>query len=447
LIDTAIDGPQSFFARREIIDEYGWRNFGDLYADHEAVGNSGGAQLIAHYNNQYDVVYGALIQYLRGGDSRWFDLASDLARHAIDIDIYHTNEDRAAYNGGLFWHTDHYLDAGTATHRSFSKLSLCKRDRQTYGGGPGNEHNYTSGLLLYYYLTGDETARASVVSLADWVINMDDGSRRFLGWLDRRPTGFCSASAGYGYHGPGRGSGNSLNALVDAYTMTRKERYLSKAEEVIRRCIHPDDDCQKQGLDDVERHWSYLVFLQALAKYLECKEEKGEDDESHAYARASFLHYAEWMLENEVPYATILHKVLIPTETWPAQDVRKSAIFHIAAKYSNGGLRARFTSRASFFFQTCVRDLLSFNTCVLTRPIALLLANAHVHCYFETHSEDAPQLTKHYVFGKRQQFSPQFVELYWIRERVANALQHLTSKRVAIARFLKKRRSSELYGG
>ena len=31
-----IDGPNSFFARREIIDEYGWRNYGDIYADHEA---------------------------------------------------------------------------------------------------------------------------------------------------------------------------------------------------------------------------------------------------------------------------------------------------------------------------------------------------------------------------------------------------------------------------
>ena len=28
--------PRSFFARREVIDEYGWRNFGEVYADHEA---------------------------------------------------------------------------------------------------------------------------------------------------------------------------------------------------------------------------------------------------------------------------------------------------------------------------------------------------------------------------------------------------------------------------
>src|SRR5262245_15477626 len=159
LLDGAIAGPQSFFARREIIDEYGWRHFGDLYADHEAVGHTGETPLVAHYNNQYDVIYGAIVQYLCGGDRQWFDLARDLARHVIDIDIYHTQEDRPAYNGGLFWHTDHYLDAVTATHRSYSKATLANRGFRSYGGGPSNEHNYTSGLLLYYFLTGDVTAR------------------------------------------------------------------------------------------------------------------------------------------------------------------------------------------------------------------------------------------------------------------------------------------------
>ena len=128
LIDQVISGPRSFFARRETIDEYGWRHFGDLYADHEAVGHVGDTPLVAHYNNQYDVIYGAIVQYLRGGDWRWFELMADLARHVIDIDIYHTEEDRPSYNGGLFWHTDHYLDAGTATHRTYSKTNLEGKD-------------------------------------------------------------------------------------------------------------------------------------------------------------------------------------------------------------------------------------------------------------------------------------------------------------------------------
>jgi hypothetical protein len=443
LIDSAIEGPQSFVARREIIDEYGWRHFGDLYADHEAVGHDAATPLIAHYNNQYDVIYGALVQYLRSGDKRWFELAFDLARHVIDIDVYHTQEDRPAYNGGLFWHTDHYLDAGTATHRAYSKASLNTKDGRFYGGGPANEHNYTSGLLLLYYLTGDETARDTVLSLADWVINMDDGSRRFCGWLDKRPTGLCSASATWEYHGPGRGAGNSLNALIDAYSLTHEQCYLTKAEEIIRRCIHPRDDFEARCLDNIEHHWSYLVFLQALGKYLDCKTQKSEIDRMYQYARASLLHYADWMLSHEVPYATVLDKVEIPTETWPAQDIRKSVVFHMVAKYVEGPLRETFRERASFFFQTCVTDLRSFPTCALTRPLALLLSNAHVHSYFEKHSEaPAPQATESYDFGRPQRFSSQFAQLYWARQKVAYLLRSVTEKGRLIGRLVRKKQSS-----
>jgi PcRGLX-like N-terminal RIFT barrel domain/PcRGLX-like protein central beta sandwich domain len=437
LIDGAVSGSRSFFARREIIDEYGWRHFGDLYADHEAVGHTADTPLVAHYNNQYDVIYGAIVQYLRSGDRRWSDLVVDLARHVIDVDIYHTEEDHPAYNGGLFWHTDHYLDAGTATHRAYSKAALAKRDAGAYGGGPSNEQNYTSGLLHYYYLTGDETAREAVLSLADWVINMDDGAQRPFGTIDRRPTGLCSSTASRGYHGPGRGAGNSINALLDAYVLTHDARYFVKAEQLIRRCIHPKDNIKNRNLDEPEHRWSYLVFIQSLGKYLDCKIDKGEIDCRYAYAQASLLHYAEWMLEHEVPYATVLHKVKIPTETWPAQDIRKSVVFHLAAKHATGHVRERFRAKASIFFQTCIRDLLSFSTCTLTRPIVLLLTNAYVHPYFQQHPEEtAPQPKENYDFGEPQQFRPQFAELYCAREKFSACISRVVNWRQRMVGFL-----------
>jgi hypothetical protein len=419
LIDTAIEGSRSFFARREIIDEYGWRHFGDLYADHEAAKHTGQSPLVAHYNNQYDVIYGAIVQYFRSGDLRWFALMRDLARHVIDIDIYHTQEDRPAYNGGLFWHTDHYLDAATATHRAYSKANLRNDSSHHYGGGPANEHNYTTGLLHYYFLTGDETAREAVLGLADWVISMDDGSQRFGGYFDRRPTGFCSSTAGRGYHGPGRGAGNSINALLDAYILTQEEHYLAKAEQIIRRCIHPADNIRERHLDDVEHRWSYTVFLQVLGKYLDLKFDKGDMDYMYGYAQASLLHYAEWMLTHEVPYMTVLDRVEIPTETWPAQDIRKCVVFHLASKHAAEPLRSAFRQRAEFFFQTCIRDLRAWRTCTLTRPIALLMTNAYVHAYFQLHPEEtAPPPCKQYDFGLPRRFTPQLYELYWIRDKL-----------------------------
>jgi hypothetical protein len=41
LVASAVDGPDSFEHKREVVDEYGWRHFGEVWADHEAVGHKG----------------------------------------------------------------------------------------------------------------------------------------------------------------------------------------------------------------------------------------------------------------------------------------------------------------------------------------------------------------------------------------------------------------------
>ena len=350
LVEGIISGTNNFFSRREVIDEFGWRHFGDLYADHEAIHSTEDQPLVAHYNNQYDVVYGGIIQFLRTGNHNWFVLSRDLAKHVIDIDIYHTAGDRSAYRGGLFWHTDHYCDAATATHRAFSKANLGTRASHQYGGGPSNEHNFACGLLHYFYLTGDYSASESVKTLAEWVLAMDDGAESKLGWLDRRPTGQCSSTANRYYHGPGRGSAFSISTLLDAYQLTNDRKYIAKVEELLERCIHPHEDIDKRGLADIEAKWSYLVFLQVLGKFLFLKEETGEHDYFYHYARESLLHYAKWMIEHEVPYKQVLHKVCLPTETWPAQDIRKSFVFGIASRYASDTLGEKFNQKRRFFF-------------------------------------------------------------------------------------------------
>lgn len=368
-MQTIVDGPSSFFAGREAIDEFGWRHFGDVYADHEAVHHKGPEPFVSHYNNQYDVVFGLLRQGLRSGDARWFELATDLVRHVSDIDIYHTQDDKAAYNGGLFWHSDHYLPAGLATHRTYSRLNA----KGSYGGGPDNEHNYTSGLLTWYFLTGDREAADAVKSLADFVMAADDGRRTLLRFLSSAPTGNASKTVSPDYHGPGRGAGNSINALLDAYCLFGERSYMSKAEELIQRCVHPDDDIAELNLDEPEVRWSYLVFLQSLAKYLCMKREADEEDDRFFYAVDSLLHYARWMLLNERPYSELLHKVLLPTETWPAQDVRKARVLEAAAQYCTDEEERQAMFRMSAqFMERCLTDVLKYQTSHLVRPRVLL---------------------------------------------------------------------------
>jgi hypothetical protein len=417
LLAGAVEGPNSLRARREIIDEHGWRNYGDLYADHEAAHYSGPQPVISHYNNQYDVLYGALLQYARSGDVRWWQLAQPLARHIIDIDIYHTDRDKAAYNDGLFWHTDHYRDAATGTHRGYSRAN-CRPGDRSYGGGPSNEHNYTTGLLHYYFLTGEPDARDAVLCLADWVLAMDDGRRNVLGVVDDGPTGLASQTALPDCHGPGRGAGNSINALLDAWLVSGRRRYLDFAETLVRRCIHPDDDIAGRDLLNVERRWSYTVGLSVLARYLDVKAEAGELDAMYSYGRASLLRYAEWMLQHEEPYFAHPEKLEYPTETWAAQELRKANVLRLAARHAAEPLRGRLLIRGEEFASRAWSDLLRFESRTVTRALALVLIEGTRDAFFQTVPAGlAPPPLKEHGFEKAPPFIPQ-------RQRVLAKMKH-----------------------
>lgn len=412
LVDHVVQGPDSFFAKREVIDEFGWRNFGDVYADHENQHFDGEKPVISHYNNQYDLVYGLLRRFLATADWPWYELGDDLARHVVDIDIYHTNEDKAAYSGGLFWHTDHYVDANRSTHRTYSKDSPQARAGAPYGGGPANEHNYTSGLTLHYLLTGNPASRDTVLGLAQWVLNMDDGKRTILGVVDPGPSGGASSTYTPLFHGPGRGAGNSINALLDAYRLSQEPTYLARAEELVRRVIHPEDDPTLLGLKDPESRWSYLVFLQVLGKYLDFKVELGAQDRMFHYARASLLQYAAWMAENEVPYIETLDRVEYPTETWPAHDVRKSVVFDFAAYYGPSELREKYLERSRFFHKAALDGLSRFATRTQTRPLAILLQSGGFRAAFELLGPSKEKLPSASVdLGRPSGFVPQKVRV------------------------------------
>lgn len=370
-VNSAIEGTSSFFAKREVVDEYGWRHFGDLWADHEGAYYNGPQPVISHFNNQYDALQAFLLLFQKTGDERWWQLADPLARHVIDIDIYHTDRDKSAYNGGLFWHTAHYQHAATATHRTMSRQMFPQGGG---GGGPGNEHNYTTGLLLYHQLTRHAPAREAVIRLAEWVIAMDDGRQHLLGAVCDAPTGAASSTADSSYHGPGRGAGNSINSLLDAWLLTSDDRYWEFAETLIRRTIHPCDDIAARDLLNAELRWSYTVYLQSLFKFLDVAAAAGRKGDSYWYARESLLHYARWMAENEVFYLDRPERLEYPTETWAAQEVRKGNVLLMAAIHdSNSAERASFHARADEIHCRAWNSLLSFETKHFTRPTVLAL--------------------------------------------------------------------------
>jgi hypothetical protein len=293
----------------------------------------------------------------------------ELASHVTDIDVYHCSEDKAAFNGGHFWHTNHYRPVHTATHRSHSiKMGIP-------GGGPAAEHNYTTGLMLHYFMTGSERSREVALQLAEWVLNMDDGAKSRYWWIDRGETGLASATAAVDYHGPGRAAANSINALLDAHRLTRDPRYLAKIDRLVTRSIHPLDSPDALELLDAERRWSYTVFLQVLGKYLEYRYEQGLVDVSFHYARDSLLNYAHWMADHEEPYLDHPERLEFPTETWAGQDLRKAAVFEFAACHADSAeARELFRRRADSFVNYGTSTLKAMPTSYFARPTVLLLA-------------------------------------------------------------------------
>jgi hypothetical protein len=427
LVNLAIEGEDSFFAKRETIDEYGWRNFGDVYGDHEAVYHNGDSPLISHYNNQYDCTLGFGIQYLRTQDRRWLDLMLPMADHAWDIDTYHTDQDKLLYNGGLFWHTYHYADAHTATHRSYPKqlrVSQSFDDGQdldelgetgeklsknyAIGGGPAASHNYSTGWMLAYYLTGKERYKEAAINAADYVMRIDDGSKTPFKWFSRGDTGYSTCS-GEGYYGPGRASGNSTHALLTGHELTGERKYLERAELLMRRTVHPEQDLQALDLLNAELRWFYTMYLQALGRYVDYKLKLGERDADFRYGVATLRHYARWMARHERPTLSEPENLQYPTETWAAQDMRKWHVLEHAARHeSDDAERKRMWDTADFFFNYSVDYLNDSPTKSLCRPVVILLNFGWQREWMLEHRDD-PAFTEPIDddFGRPQTFVPQ----------------------------------------
>ncbi|MBK1849807.1 hypothetical protein FE845_00500 [Marinobacter sp. 1-4A] len=387
LIAEGLEGKSNFFAKREIIDEFGWRNFGDIFADHETLYQAKNEEpFISHYNNQYDAIYGFARQFALTGERRWFELMDDLARHVADIDIYHTEEDRAEYNNGLFWHTDHYLDAHTATHRTFSKLNDTSSTPGQTGGGPAAEHCYTTGLLYHHYMTGSQASRDAVLQLANWIRISHEGQgglleqilavkKHDLPKLKALLKGQQTSIHQYPFT---RGTGNYINALLDASLLEPDGNWLKHAEDVISKTIHPLDNIDERNLLNVETGWSYLILMTSIARYLHIKMEFGDTDAHLVYAHEAFMHYTNWMLENERPFLSDPEQLEFPNDTWVAQDIRKAMLMFQAAELSSVNAKS-FQNRGHQWLEEIVKTLAKSEQKHYSRILIILMQNYGPH--------------------------------------------------------------------
>ncbi len=411
LLHPSMNEERGFNAKREQLDEFGWRNYGEVYADHEAAFHTGDDIFVSHYNNQYDSIWGFAKQFALTGDPRWQQLTIDLAQHVMDIDIYRTDQDRVEYNNGLFWHTDHYAHAQTATHRTFSSLQINDQGHPSSGGGPGPQHCYSSGLVYHYYMTGDTEAKATVLGMGEWIRNYIEGTgsvieaaKKTLREDSKNFVQTCKGAKIFKYTYPmDRGTGNYLRTLMDCYELTTEKKYLVQIENIISKTAGPSDEIEARGFDNIELTWYYVIFLQEVIRYLDLKRELNQFDHSFYYARATLLHYAKWMVKNEEPYLENAHKLDYPNATWTAQEPRKIHILYAAYKYAVKD-RKPFLEKARYFRDYVTNELSTSDTLHYSRIQILLLQNHGPSAFLDMDSLPYPAVMEKPITDQEECF-------------------------------------------
>jgi hypothetical protein len=452
-INLGIEGKHSFFNKREKNDVFGWRNYGEIDADHEAVNAPADSYFISHYNNQYDPLMGMTLQYLHTANPKWLALIHPLNQHIQDIDIYDTTEDKAEYNGGLMWHTDHYLPAETSTHRSNSKYHKAAYEGFLGGGGPGGQHCYTTGLMLQYRLFGDESAKTKVIQLCNWIRCFYNGSGSIAERTFRLLTMDIKQNVltNIGFKAPGykypldRGTGNYLTALLDCFDLTENIELLKEMGLVVRGTFHPNENIELRDLNNIEKSWFYTVYLQAVVKYLLLKETRESIDNDYWYARHALMHYGEWMLSNESFYLSNSDQLEFPNDTWCAQDTRKMNLFCYFYYFSSKETNA-YLHKANEYYAYIVKHMESSNEVHFARILALLMQNDGVTqkfglddpkvlaprssiTYEEKEFNDAPKFSRYTILKNYLKdvtklllhFSPK-LEWKWLYLRVRSVL-------------------------
>jgi hypothetical protein len=263
----------SVITKWDQIDEYGWRHFGDTFADNESSPaemvrdfpkHYFGRQPISHYGNEYDVNYGVLLQGLRRGDPKWMWMADVMCRHYADVCVYHTGADgAAAYRHGPFTHTTHGTAAFRSTHRMYP-IEAGKYGLPYSSGGPNAGHCYVASLAQHYYLTGDLTSRDAFLEVAGWTVDSPWFTQMMMG--DQR------------------GIGNFLMTHVYAYQLTKDRKYYDAAVKMLDYVREPFE-----GL-------GATLFVKAAGRFLDMKVENGQLDADYQKALRKMLLFGDLYL-------------------------------------------------------------------------------------------------------------------------------------------------------
>lgn len=415
LINQGLEGEDSFYEKQRVSDSFGWRHFGELHADHESALEENPIDFVSHYNNQYDPIHGFLIQWLKTGDYRWFELADKLAKHVADIDVYHTELDKPDYNGGLFWHTDHYVQAYTATHRTYSK----HQPKNVYndhagGGGPGGQHCYTQGLTLHYLLTGYMPSKTASLKLSKWIETLYEGDNTLvalaLGIKNRHRVDLKSVLTGK--YPLDRGTGNYIQALLDRYELTGKMSIIAQVGRIVCNTVSSNDVIEARDLKNIEETWFYTVFLQSVCRFLTILKQINSVDSATLAHQVilSVSPYFKWIVEHEYLALDKPEILEFANQTWSAQDLRKVCILAFMSPFINDTTKSKAQNKRTEFESNIIERLKRSPESKTTRVMCLMMQNCHIDDFAQAGTQvhqwlSESESTQHYQHSMDSVFS------------------------------------------
>lgn len=220
-VEAAYKSPEAMLSRLfdwaarwpERYEWYGMLNFGDTLTWYRSEDEDGKytepgwhpAGRWGWYNCEGPGTHtGALLQFARSGEFKYFRFGENLARHLMDVDTIHYNT--IAEDPRLKKILDDQLSRPGSMHRH----------NGDHWGGRTDEASHTNvaGLLLYYQLTGDERALEVARETGEFFL--------------QEPFTYM----GHDDEAPQRGLANALWGDVLLYQTTRDERYKKAADKL-----------------------------------------------------------------------------------------------------------------------------------------------------------------------------------------------------------------------
>ncbi|MBU1670360.1 MAG: hypothetical protein KKF41_11780 [Actinobacteria bacterium] len=274
----------------EDTDFYSWQDYGEVPIDYEDGGTGS-------FNDKYNFSVGLALQFARGGDPRWLDLAVAGARHTADLDVIHTSGTPDNWwELGFFGHCYHDEDNNLNPNRNFGMPHP-----DLVFGAPG--------LFLLYNMTGDPVMRQTAVEVSENI------HYRFENSFGRgNGEGYANAPDYENDCESGRPFAHGLWVMVEAYRATGDARYLGTAEWIIQNshlAVDPFLTAPVPGDRRSTKLFVWDLLASSLGRYLDLCAEIGRADGSGA--REQLLAMADqetrymWKVDERgncgVPYA------------------------------------------------------------------------------------------------------------------------------------------------